>query len=171
VKPSAVTLAPAPLSLLLNPYVWLAFNAVATTASELFMKVGAVHQPMTLLGFGIGALASVFTWLGIICYLISFASWIYVLRQLPLAGAYAISCIVHALIPVGCWLFLHEAISLQRWVGISLVAVGLALVIQPIARIEEKVEQALANAPSRAGSRNDESNAESATKVTEGAAA
>ena len=122
-----------------NPYVQIALGALTVTASELLMKVGATHAPGTVGAFGVEALASKWTWLAIVVYLLSFASWIYVLRTIPLGIAYALINVVHVLIPLGCWIFLHEMISPQRWFGITLVIAGLLLIAKPVAQAEEKL--------------------------------
>ena len=71
-------------------------------------------------------LASLWTWAGITCYILSFLSWIYVLRSVPLGTAFALISVAHVLIPLGSWAFLHEVIGPARWCGISLVVAGLA---------------------------------------------
>jgi drug/metabolite transporter (DMT)-like permease len=111
----------------LNPYVQIGIGALLITASELLLKKGASSGEVVGI-FGIGALASRWTWLGILTYLLSFASWLYVLRQLPLGVAFALINIVHVLVPLGAWLLLGEMISLQRWIGIACVVGGTALV-------------------------------------------
>ena len=85
------------------------------------------------------ALASRWTWFGIVCYLLSFISWVHVLRFLPLGIAYALINVVHVLIPLGCSVFLHEIILPRRWIGIGVVLAGLYLIIRPLARLEEKL--------------------------------
>jgi drug/metabolite transporter (DMT)-like permease len=102
----------------LNPYVQIAIGALLVTGSELLLKRGAMT----------GMLASPWTWGGIVTYVLSFASWLYVLRHLPLSIAFALINIVHVLVPLGAWLLLHETISLQRWAGIFLVLCGTVLV-------------------------------------------
>ena len=122
-----------------NPYLQIGLGALSVTASELLMKAGANQHRETIGVFGIAALGSIFTWIGILCYLLSFASWVTVLRQLPLAVAYALINVVHVLIPVGCWLFLGEIIPPQRWLGIALVLLGLVLVTRATAHASEKI--------------------------------
>jgi multidrug transporter EmrE-like cation transporter len=126
----------------LNAYVQIGLGALSVTASELMMKTGAAAQSGPIGVFGIAALASAWTWLGIICYCASFVSWVHVLRTVPLGIAYGLINIVHVLIPIGCWLFLHEAISPQRWFGIALVLAGLLLIVKPLAMVEKKLEAA-----------------------------
>ena len=107
-----------------NPYVQIAIGALLVTASELLLKTGAMH----------GAMLSPFTWMGIVTYLLSFASWLYVLRHMPLSIAFALINIVHVLVPLGAWLILGESISVQRWMGIALVLCGTILVARSEAR-------------------------------------
>ncbi len=100
-----------------NPYVQIAIGAVLVTISELLLKQGAMA----------GGLVSGWTWVGISTYLVSFASWLYVLRHLPLSIAYPLINIVHITIPLAAWLILGEDITTQRWLGIAFVFVGTVL--------------------------------------------
>jgi len=127
----------------LDAYVQIGLGALTVTTSELLMKVGASAQPRTVAELGIYALTSGWTWLAILFYLLSFASWIYVLRTIPLGIAYGLINITHVLIPIGCWIFLHEHVSTQRWMGILLVMAGLLLIVKPVAKLEEKLEAKL----------------------------
>jgi drug/metabolite transporter (DMT)-like permease len=103
-----------------NAYAAIALGALLITVSELLLKKGATH----------GALASGWTWLGILTYLLSFACWLYVLRHLPLSVAYGLISIVQILVPLGAWFFLGETISIRRWVGIAFVLCGTLLMPQ-----------------------------------------
>ena len=124
----------------LNPYVQLALGALLVTSSELLMKKGASGVPAGTVGwFGIGALGSWWTWAGIVTYILSFLSWIYVLRFVPLGIAFALISVVHVLIPLGAWLFLHEAVSLRRWSGILMVLCGLLLILKPAVKAEQRL--------------------------------
>ena len=130
---------------LLNPYVQVGLAALSVTISELFLKKGAstmAGSNTVLASMGIAALGSIWTWLGIICYIASFISWIYVLRFIPLGIAFAIVNAAHVLVPIGCWLFLQETISPKRWLGISLVLFGLALLIQQVVAADRRMESA-----------------------------
>jgi undecaprenyl phosphate-alpha-L-ara4N flippase subunit ArnE len=126
-----------------NAYLQIGLGALLVTASELLMKSGAASQDGSIGMFGVAALNSGFTWLGIILYCLSFASWIYVLHRIPLGIAYGLINVVHILIPLGCWIFLHEEISPRRWLGIALVLAGLLLVVKPVAKVEQKLEARL----------------------------
>src|SRR5205085_146264 len=66
--------------------------------------------------FGIAALASVWTWLGIVSKVLCLVSWLYVLRFVPLSVAYPLNNVVNVLVPLGAHLFLHEHVPVGRWV-------------------------------------------------------
>jgi len=88
---------------------------------------------------GVNALASPWTWGGIVTYILSFVSWLYVLRFVPLGIAFALINAVHILVPLASWFFLHETISIGRWTGIALVLAGIILIAQTVAAAEEKL--------------------------------
>jgi drug/metabolite transporter (DMT)-like permease len=128
--------------LLGNPWLQIAINALIVTASELFLKLGArdtAHLAHRWGWTGFTGLASIWTWLGIVCVILSLMSWLYILRHIPLSIAFPLSNVVHVLVPLSCWIFLHELISTRRWCGIALVLIGLAVVAKPFSRIEEKL--------------------------------
>ena len=128
--------------ILLNPWFQLCLTVLLVTASELFLKRGAVEAPRLpaeLNWTGVSGLASINVWYGILLVIASFISWLYVLRFIPLTIAYPLSTFVHVLIPLSSWLFLTELISTQRWCGIALVVVGVLIVAKPVARMEEKL--------------------------------
>ena len=125
-----------------NPYVQIGVGAILVTASELLLKKGAsatVNVAGVASWTGLGALASLWTWAGIITYILSFASWLYVLKYIPLGVAFALINSVHVLVPIGAWAFLHEPISALRWAGIGLVVTGILLIARPAGSAEEKL--------------------------------
>jgi drug/metabolite transporter (DMT)-like permease len=128
--------------LLLNPWFQLCLTVFLVTASELFLKRGAVEAPRLpeeVNWTGVSGLASLNVWYGILFVIASFISWLYVLRFIPLTIAYPLSNFVHVLIPLSSWFFLNELISVQRWCGIGLVLIGVLIVAKPVARLEEKL--------------------------------
>ena len=125
-----------------NPWLQLALSVVCVLVSELLLKRGAsetanLANPWSWTG--IASLASPLVWLAIIFVVISFISWLYVLKYIPLSIAFPLSRVVDALVPLCSWIFLGETISLRRWCGIALVVIGLAIVAKPVARMEERL--------------------------------
>jgi len=122
-----------------NPYVQLGFDAVLVTTAELLLKKGALggfKLPKNIAWMGVGALASGWTWIGILAYLLSFACWLYVLRHIPVSIAFGLINIAQVLVPLGAWMFLGERIFPMRWVGIASVLIGTVLVARTIMKRE-----------------------------------
>lgn len=125
-----------------NAYVQIAIGAVLVAAAELLLKYGAsssVRQGASRHVLGLTALISLWTWLGIVLYILSFISWLHVLRLLPLNIAYSLINVVHVLVPLGAWIFLGEMVSGRRWFGIGLILLGIVLIARPLARAEAKL--------------------------------
>src|ERR1700740_1026093 len=119
-----------------NPWLQLALSVICVLASELLLKRGASKVADANRRFswtGINGLESPFVWWAILLIILSFASWLYVLKYIPLSIAFPLSRGVDVLVPISCWIFLGEIISTRRWCGIALVIIGLALVAKPIA--------------------------------------
>lgn len=133
---------PARMGWFLNPYFQIFIGALCTTAGEVLFKKGAnaSHAGSGWMDFiGVTPLASGWTWLGVIVYIISLVSWLHVLRFLPLSIAFPLINAVHILIPIGSLIFLHEKVSLGRWVGIVITLCGILMLIKPLVRAEEKL--------------------------------
>jgi drug/metabolite transporter (DMT)-like permease len=125
-----------------NPWLQLGLSISCVFVSELLLKRGAteVAEPESAFSWtGVNGLASSLVWWAILLIIVSFISWLYVLRYIPLSVAYPLSRVVDVLVPLGCWFFLGEQISALRWCGIALVVTGLALVAKPIAKMEERL--------------------------------
>lgn len=125
-----------------NPWFQLGLSVACVLVSELLLKRGATetaHLSESWSWTGITGLASSLVWLGILFVIISFLSWLYVLKYIPLSVAFPLSRVVDVLVPLSCWLILGEHISALRWLGIALVVIGLAIVAKPVARMEEKL--------------------------------
>jgi len=125
-----------------NPWFQLWLSVLCVLVSELLLKRGAsatAHLAENWSWTGITGLASPLVWVAIVFVIISFLSWLYVLKYIPLSVAFPLSRVVDVLVPLSCWFILGETISLRRWCGITLVIVGLAVVAKPVARLEERL--------------------------------
>jgi len=125
-----------------NPWFQLWLSVGCVLVSELLLKRGATataHLAQDWAWTGVTGLASPLVWLAILFVIVSFISWLYVLKYIPLSIAFPLSRVVDVLVPLSCWLILGEHISAQRWLGIALVVIGLAVVAKPAARLEERL--------------------------------
>jgi multidrug transporter EmrE-like cation transporter len=102
-------------------------NALLSTVAEVLLKIGATHPSGISLPAPTGFLSTIFSfWVGagIIAYIGSLSMWLGALPRLPLHLAYGFSSMVHLLVPLACWLVLHETIPLGRMLGMLFILSG-----------------------------------------------
>ena len=121
-----------------HPYLQLYVSIILTAASQLFLKIGVDTQFVSP-WYTISNLSAYWIWLGILAVIGSLFSWLYALKSVPLIIAYNVAATNHIMVAVGSWLFLGEAISSRRWIGVFLVALGVFFIARPAARAEEKL--------------------------------
>ena len=129
-------------SLFLNPFAQVFFCALLGTTAEVLLKIGATHlspAPAALAWLEPTGLTTGWVWLSILFTILSLFAWMSAIRTLPLSVAFTLSNMVHVLIPLSCWLFLHEAISPTRWCGIALVIAGLLVIAKPFAKLDARL--------------------------------
>lgn len=67
-------------------------------------------------------------WIGLTLFGISALFWLVVLSQVPLSVAYPVVGLSYVIIVAFSRVVLHEHVPLLRWLGVVVVAVGIALV-------------------------------------------
>jgi drug/metabolite transporter (DMT)-like permease len=129
---------PAKRAWFLNPYLQIAFSVLLSAVAQIFMKIGTGHGSEESV-LTVSTLSSGAMWLGIVAMIIALISWLYALKSVPLTIAFTLAAGTQVLVPLGCWVFLGEQISLLRWGGIFLVTFGILLVAQPLSKVEERL--------------------------------
>lgn len=125
-----------------NPWVQLAICVLFATAAEIFLKLGAqaTADPGNAWSWtGLTGLRSGWVWWGILASVVSLFTWLAAIRKLPLTIAFPAGNAVYVFVPLSCWMFLGEEILPRRWLGIALVLVGLLIIAQPAAKLEERL--------------------------------
>lgn len=122
-----------------NAYVQIGISIFLSAASQLLMKQGAGESIPEGTWFGFAGLRSLWVWVGIFAMIASLVSWLHALKTVPLNIAFNLTGLIQALVPLGCWIFLREQISMQRWLGIALVIAGVVVIARPLVRLEEKL--------------------------------
>jgi multidrug transporter EmrE-like cation transporter len=67
-------------------------------------------------------------WIGLTLFAISAAFWLVVLSRLPLSVAYPALGVSYVVVVLLSRLVLHEHVPLLRWIGVLVVALGIALI-------------------------------------------
>ena len=131
---------------LLHPILVVIIGGLLDAAGEILLKKGANSAPPTSgllhwlsMYLGVSALASIWTWLGIISYILGLLAWLYVLRFIPISIAFPINNVMHLAVPIGAPVLLHEPVPLMRWFGIGIALTGVLLLLKAVAKAEEKL--------------------------------
>ena len=142
-EPDRLTLKPEPIPAkknpwYLNPYLHVGLTVLLSAVAQILFKVGSDQTPGgSLLGFA--SLKSGVIWLGIGCMIGSLLVWLQALRSLPLIIAFNLAAATQVVVPLGCWLFLGEEVSVLRWIGVFVVTVGVVIIAKPLAKLEERL--------------------------------
>jgi len=75
-----------------------------------------------------GAFSSPFLWLGLLSVLSAFIIWSTILSRIDLSVAVPICSFSYVTVPIVSIIFLHEKISVLRWMGIFCILVGVIFV-------------------------------------------
>ena len=104
--------------------------------AQICLKIGVDIRLRTP---GYGFLIALWIGTGIFAILLSLFSWLYALKSVPLIVAFNLAATNHIFVAIGAWAFLGEKITQQRWVGISLVALGAFFIARPSSYAKEKL--------------------------------
>ena len=127
---------PTPSGPIRHPHAQLAISIVLSAAAQVWLKLGAERGDSAGVFSG---LHSPWVWLGIFAMIGSLLTWLNALRSVPLSLAFALAGVIHALVPLACWVWLGEAISGKRGLGIALVIAGVVVSARPAMVVEEKL--------------------------------
>jgi drug/metabolite transporter (DMT)-like permease len=116
-------------------FLLLFLIVVAGTGGELCVSramkvVGEVQdfRPAALVRFVFRAMRVGWMWIGISMMTLAFFSLLAMLSIENVSFVVPVTALSYAAGAVGAMLFLHERISLQRWLGVLIVCVGVTLV-------------------------------------------
>ncbi len=108
---------------------------ILETAIQFFFKKSALAQhgfvvtdPASSLVFLKAVFSSPFLWAGLLTVVTVFIIWSTVLSRIDLSVAVPIASFSYILVPLVSIIFLHEKITVLRWLGIFFILAGVVLV-------------------------------------------
>ncbi len=113
----------------MKPLLLVLIYVSLTATGHLLLKYGAIQQPQVINKVNVGFTVNLFIVLGILSWVSATFVWIKVLEQLPLHLAYSLTSINYILLPILAVFILKEPITSMHWIGISLIAVGVWLIL------------------------------------------
>jgi multidrug transporter EmrE-like cation transporter len=108
--------------------LWTALLSAETTA-QLGLKLGSRAVENVAFGWDwlVRAFAAPWLWLGVLAYLASFATWMLILRRMPLGAAFPLTGLVYVTVLATSIALLGEPVGLLQAAGIALIVGGATL--------------------------------------------
>ncbi|MFC0252914.1 SMR family transporter [Massilia consociata] len=117
-----------------SAFAFIITGVILNAAAQLLLKAGtnalggAIH--LTRDNWFLTGLKVATQWpivAGLVCYGVSLVVWILGLSRTDVTVAYPMLSLGYVIGAVGAWMFLGEAISLQRLLGIGVIMLGVVL--------------------------------------------
>ena len=118
----------------------LGATVVLDIVGQVFFKLGVGHDEdgsgQASSGGGIarflrGLVASPWIVAGVVVYAAEFVVWFAALTRVPLNEAFPFNALAYCGVVLASRWFLHEQVSLRRWIGTLVIALGVTLVFLP----------------------------------------
>ena len=113
-------------------YLILSISILLAVIGQLLMKKGMLEFgtfPVSQLLFKIIPMfMNPYVFLGFACFGISSIFWLVVLSRLPLSLVYPMVSVAYILVAFASMIFFKEQVSVVRWLGISIIIVGVFLI-------------------------------------------
>ena len=112
-------------------FLYVLLNTIANIFLKLGMKaIGEVDFIFNINMFRtiIRSVFNPFIFSGIIMMGVGIVVWLILISRESLNYAFSLAASVYILIPIASIYFLHETIPITRWIGISLIFIGLLIV-------------------------------------------
>ena len=96
---------------------------------SIFLKAGAVRLSHDS-GIYSAILQALLEWrlyLGVVMYIVPVLIWIYLLKKLEITYLQPLFSLVYVVTPIFAIFYLGESIPVHRWLGISIILVGIAI--------------------------------------------
>lgn len=113
----------------LNYWLLVVLGVLMSSLGSVFLKSGAVR-----ISHENGVLHAIFNaateWriiLGVILYIVPVVIWIYLLKRLEITFLQPLFSLVYVVTPVIAMAYLNETVPPLRWVGVSVIIVGIAI--------------------------------------------
>jgi multidrug transporter EmrE-like cation transporter len=118
----------------LSTFAFIITGVLLNAAAQLLLKAGtnglggAIHvNAQNWFSTGVKVFTQLPILAGLACYVISLLVWIIGLSRTDVTIAYPMLSLGYVVSAVGAWMFLGEAVSLQRMLALAVIVVGVAL--------------------------------------------
>lgn len=113
-------------------YSALAISIIFNCSSLILLKKGMISEPsfsenMSKMSSWFNLMTNSYILLGFLFFAISFVTWMISLVKIDLSLAYPTVSITYVIIAVSAHYLFNESITLNRWLGISVIIIGIII--------------------------------------------
>ena len=119
----------------LETFTHLCFKKSALTENGF-----VINKLPDILVFLQSVFSSPFLWLGLFSVLLTFILWSSLLSKVDLSVAVPVCSFSYILVPLAAMFFLHEKVSLFRWLGVLFILLGVVFVSLSASEKERALE-------------------------------
>jgi drug/metabolite transporter (DMT)-like permease len=106
-------------------------NVIFLVTGQVFFKMGTKDKTFASVSDVIKMISSPAVLAGLLMYAFATGLWLYILSKLPLNRAYPIQALAYPAVMVLSRFLFDEPVSITRWVGVGVILIGIAIVVQP----------------------------------------
>ena len=122
--------------LTLKVFSLIILNDIIDSVAQFAMKKGLISTGIdsvalgNIMEFVSKGASSVLIWFGLSLYAVNFLIWIIILYKVDLSIAMPVGSTCYVFVPIIAIVFLHEHMSIVRWLGILCIILGIHFVAQ-----------------------------------------
>ena len=125
--------------------IFIVLIVLSNTIGNLFLGIGMAHMPsfhaVSPLGYFLSVLGNYWMWSGVALLIVWMVSQLSMLTWADLTYVLPVTARAYVLTAILSKLFLHEHISVSRWIGIMLISVGVLFVSETPERTKPEPER------------------------------
>lgn len=131
--------------LTLKVFSLIILNDIIDSVAQFAMKKGLLSTGIdsitlaNIMEFVLKGASSILIWFGLSLYAMNFLIWIIILYKVDLSIAMPVGSTCYIFVPIIAIVFLHEHMSIVRWLGILCIILGIHFVAQSKKRAPESV--------------------------------
>lgn len=105
-------------------------NVALLVIGQLLFKAGTEGKTFSSITDVIKIMSSPPVLIGLVLYAFTTILWLYILSKIPISRAYPIQALAYPIVLIAASLFFDENVTVNRWIGVGIIFVGLIVVVQ-----------------------------------------
>ena len=112
-------------------FICLAIYALSNAIAQIVLKIASskINFNQTKMEILADMIHNPLIWLGIAIYIALLISWVFIVSVVPVSKAFPVTMLALFFVPILSYLFLQEALTMQYFLGVSLIIGGALFIV------------------------------------------